>query len=417
MKSQSLKQPARKKSNLLIHHDAIEPWLKLKYRWLRKIGKKNLLRCEAVLYRLRTFWPRQSSLFITYFVAKGTEESYRYRIGNIIEGLSKYDVCAEVLYEDQLYKLNYLRSTTDILVVFRLNYSECIGFIIEYFKRNKIPVVFDIDDYIFEPELVQYWGGAADLSEGERQNRASWALGYKKVLQICDFATATTKFLVERLEKYKKNSYLIRNSINESQFRLACKLPFPREAGSVVKISYFSGSNTHQRDFEQANEALREILRRYNNVELHVVGYLDIDKELGQFRERVKKVQFMDYLKMLEYLSGMDINIAPLELNNPFNDSKSELKIFEAALVHVPSIVSGVDSYARCIVNGHNGYLANSKEEWIECLSLLINDKTLRNRIGNQANKDFMPIFDVAEVAKQALNIYKDIIWKFSING
>ena len=38
-----------------------------------------------------------------------------------------------------------------------------------------------------------------------------------------------------------------------------------------------------------------------------------------------------DLEEMLQLLGSIDINLAPLEMNNPYCDSKSQLKIFEAA--------------------------------------------------------------------------------------
>ena len=55
-----------------------------------------------------------------------------------------------------------------------------------------------------------------------------------------------------------------------------------------------------------------------------------------------------------------DINLAPLEINNPFGQSKSEIKYVEAALLRVPTIASPSDSYSAAIRHAENGYLANN---------------------------------------------------------
>ncbi len=73
-----------------------------------------------------------------------------------------------------------------------------------------------------------------------------------------------------------------------------------------------------------------------------------------------------------EKLAKLDINIAPLVMNNPFGKSKSEIKYVEAGLVRVPTIASPTEAFKFAIQSGVNGILAADEEEWSDALAMLV---------------------------------------------
>ena len=151
-------------------------------------------------------------------------------------------------------------------------------------------------------------------------------------------------------------------------------------------------------------------MERYRDTELHIVGPVRLPEVLKKSGSRVLRKPLMPYLEMLRYLSKMDINIAPLEQNNLFNDGKSELKIFEAALAGVPTIASRIDSYSKCIADGKNGFLAGSREEWIQKLSSLVENEELRIGMGLNARTDFVARFYIENTIDDIISVYEKIV-------
>jgi SAM-dependent methyltransferase len=77
-----------------------------------------------------------------------------------------------------------------------------------------------------------------------------------------------------------------------------------------------------------------------------------------------------------------------LELDNPFTECKSSLKYFEAAILGVPTVASDLEPYRESVAHGENGYLCRTEEEWFHCISGLIEDPSLREKMGSMARKD-----------------------------
>jgi len=347
---------------------------------------------------------------ITFLTSYKDENSQRFRVYNLIEGLTAVGIACAVIKEDFGGSLDGVLDS-DLLVAFRVEASANVRRIGEEFRRIGVPLVFDIDDLVFEPESAELLYGLATLPEADRITAIERIKRLRETLLWCDFATCTTKALAERIELLGKSYFVIPNTINKSQFELAQELKSltPKNDGLKVRIGYFSGTKTHEKDFLEVSEALFAVMSNNPDVEFHLVGILDLDKKFAEFGDRIVRQPLMGYLEMLRYLAGMDINIAPLEMNNVFTACKSELKIFEAALLGIPTVASATDSYAGCITDGVNGFLAASKGEWVEKLELLVRDRGFRHTIGEQAKLDFIRRYYIKHVIKDIVGCYSEL--------
>jgi glycosyltransferase involved in cell wall biosynthesis/2-polyprenyl-3-methyl-5-hydroxy-6-metoxy-1,4-benzoquinol methylase len=347
---------------------------------------------------------------ISFLIGCLEGESKVYRVFNLIELLTKRGIECCTFYDINVDKLEQVIDS-DLLVLFRAAMSPALNMILEKFKQKNVPVIFDIDDLVFEPDSVCYVDGIRGWSEDQKAEYLNGVKRYRQTLERCDFATCTTSFLAERIQKIGIKSYVIPNTINETQYRLALEYTSKnRVKETKVKIGYFSGTYTHNKDFQEATRAVGEILSKYKFVELHVIGSLDLPQELGKFENRIIKKPLMPHLDMLKYLSEIDINLAPLEQNNPFTAGKSELKIFESALFGVPTVASQTDSYSRCIQEGVNGFTASCPEQWFDKISALVENSELRTKIGNQAKADFTKAFYIENVIDSVIKVYEEIV-------
>jgi len=144
-----------------------------------------------------------------------------------------------------------------------------------------------------------------------------------------------------------------------------------------------SGSITHNPDFELISPIVKKLLKKYDNVYLSVVGFLDVPENLKEVEHKIVKKDFVDWKKLPKLISDLDINLVPLE-ESVFNEAKSENKWVEAGLVKTVTVASAVGPFKDFIKNGETGYLCTNKEEWEETLEKLIQDKSLRDKIAEK---------------------------------
>src|SRR4029077_8972011 len=107
--------------------------------------------------------------------------------------------------------------------------------------------------------------------------------------------------------------------------------------------------------------------------------------EWDRYRDRIERIGFLGAGDLLRCIAETDINLAPLELGNPFCEGKSELKFFEAALVRVPTVASGTETFCAAVEDGISGFLARDAAEWRRAIELLIASESRRKAMGEAA--------------------------------
>lgn len=336
-------------------------------------------------------------------------ESKRYRVENLVEGLRHWGYRAQAWDFARCGDMVDRGLVPQVVVFFRAPFdpSKRVVEVLDYCRSHRIRTIFDVDDYVFEPSIIDNVAGVAELSADQRADYEWGVRAYRSLLFSCERATTTTAFLRDRMVDLGRDAFVVPNSVNGQQRALAdLLLQGPRSRDEVVRVCYFSGSNTHARDFAQCAEALKELMRRERRVVFRLVGMLHLDESWLPFADRIERAGFMAPLDMLRSLAECDVNIAPLEEGDMFCEGKSELKFFEAALVEVPTIASRTGPFAAAIVDGENGALASSSEEWLAKLSLLVRDGSLRAQMGAAAHRVAVERFSAETAARAALAAY-----------
>lgn len=346
---------------------------------------------------------------ILFLIGCWEGESKRYRVYNLVEGLEGWGYSTQVMDFSRCGEIVDQKLRPRVVVFFRAPYdpTKRIVEVLEYCRVNQIRTVFDVDDYVFEPAIIDDIAGVKTLNPRQRVDYEWGVRAYRSLMFCCDRATTTTEYLAERMRDLGRDAYVVPNTVNMAQRELADDLfDAPPASTGAIRICYFSGSKTHARDFARCAPALQAVLRKYPNVVFRLVGLLDLDKSWVPFAERIERFGFMSPLDMLKSLSECDINLAPLEEDDDFCKGKSELKFFEAGLVRVPTVASPTVTYSAAIVDGVTGFLATSEEEWEEKLSRLIESPQLRETMANAARTEALASFSTDVAARRALVAY-----------
>lgn len=326
--------------------------------------------------------PRDQYLLIIDGVENIIPQCTRYRVLNKAEQLRKNGFAVKVVNASKL-SLAQAQYASHI-IIYRAPWSAQLQLLCDLAREEHKPVYFDIDDLVFDTLYTDQLSYTQGLSEKEKGNYDAGVKNYGKMLAACDGAIISTNQLKEELLKYKDTVLLNRNLASSEL--IAVSSQFLKEDFGVddrIKIGYFSGSISHNENFELIKPAIKEVLDKYPTVELHIVGHLDIPQDMKQYSRRIIVHEYVDWKALPQLISQVDINLAPL-VDSVFNRAKSEIKWIEAALVKVPTIASHIGAFADMMIDGQTGLLAKDSE-WEEKLESLILSADLRRELAENA--------------------------------
>lgn len=281
------------------------------------------------------------------------------------------------------FKMGYAENASHI-IIYRTGYSEEFEKLCHLAQKYNKPVYYDIDDLVIDTKYTDLLSYTQGLSDIEKYEYDSGVKSYGKMMSLCDSVITTTQTLKEELENYSSKVIINRNLASEELVSLSQNtIKDYRQDHSKVKLGYFSGSITHNENFEMIKPAIVQILEKYPHVELHLVGYIDLPQDLQKYTKQIKMNPYVDWRELPRLISQMDINLAPL-VDSVFNRAKSEIKWLEAALVKVPTVASYLGSFEEMVSNDETGLLAQPGE-WYEKLEILIENPDKRQRIAEAA--------------------------------
>ena len=298
----------------------------------------------------------------------------------------------------------------DAVILHRVPWQPAIADLVAVMRARGKPVIFETDDLVFAPELQDRIAFLDTLSPEAARRFRNDMTQVAHTFSACDCVLTTTGYLAEAAEEHGKPAFVQRNAASLEMVQCAERAHArPRERSGQVTLAYFSGTGSHNRDFATIAPVLAELMTRNPQVVLHLSGHLDAGPSLQPFSNRIRRAPFVAWQDLPELIAQADINLAPLELDNPFCQAKSEIKYVEAALVGVPTVASATEAFVHSIRPGETGYLATTADEWRQHLAQLVEDAALRRRVGAAARHavyaEYLP-----EVAANALVATLDAI-------
>ena len=291
----------------------------------------------------------------------------------------------------------------DALVIWRARWDERIAAAVDAARGGGARIVFDVDDLMVVPELARL-----EVIDGIRtQNLSEEPVQqhYDRVRQTmtaADLCLASTEELAEHMRRMQMPATVLPNGVDHAIIaasRLAARRRAAGPDDGRIRIGYACGSRTHQRDFAVCADAVAAVLRA--RPECRLVAFraadgslqmLDLEEfpALHGLEGQIEWRNFVPLERLPDEIARFDINLAPLEVGNPFCEAKSELKFFEAALADVPTIASPTGPYRRAIRHGETGFLATTCGEWQEAFARLIDDAPLRRRVARTARREVL---------------------------
>lgn len=301
------------------------------------------------------------------------DPSVRYRCYNPAQDMRENDHLADVVSFHK-FTLEMIR-LYDVFIFHRPPYDGKLEAAIAIIENNNKKYFADYDDLIFAPDYAlessAYLSGRATKDEifyiFEKNYYAM------KLFKNIFVSTDPLQKVIKELHP-TANVNIIHNGLSSNWLGLMKN--FTRHKKPMIKkITYLSGTTSHEHDFKSITPVLLKFLREHSDIQLVIVGPLILDSELKVLKNVVHK-NYVDYNKLPNIIMDSWINLAPLD-ENIFNQCKSSLKFYESALFGVPSIVSRTPDFERF----HDGsiMIADNEDEWLAFLNKMLDEEVYEN--------------------------------------
>lgn len=351
----------------------------------------------------------QKKLRVFYLDGVPGQASARYRVYNALEQLrlaGREGVLLPQDFDPQRCFGGH-RDTPGVLVIHRAGWDERIEALVEAARQRNLKVLFDIDDLVFDPLIIPWVRALARLADWELEAYEDGVHRYLRMLRAADGVLTSTLALARIAALEGVPAFVHRNALDARSIDTALGLLRARtaEVDEGIALYFGAGTATHDVDFAQCGPAVEKILRRYPAVSLLVQGDVELGEGLRAFGSRVRRLPWQPWPDYFAGIAQAQVNLAPLEVGNPYCEVKSELKYFEAAALSVPTVASATAGFREAIRPGENGFLASSEDEWYAALEELIRDPERRRALGQRAQEEVLARYHPAVMAPQLVDL------------
>jgi glycosyltransferase involved in cell wall biosynthesis len=194
-----------------------------------------------------------------------------------------------------------------------------------------------------------------------------------------DGVLAGNAYLAEKARRFNKSVEELPTVIDVSKFKKDPELGM----GKPLTLGWMGSPSTF---FYLLNlrGALEKVAAEHPGLRLLLVGAGPADPSAFKGFEVVQKE--WKECEEVEDLREMDIGLAPLT-DDPWSRGKCGLKILQYFAAGRPVVASPVGVQKEIILHGENGFLAPAEKDWVDELSRLIQDETLRLSMGEAGRK------------------------------
>ena len=253
-------------------------------------------------------------------------------------------------------------------------------FMIKWMKRFT-RIVYDFDDAVY-------------LQNDDSPARRS-RLRY--ILRHSDLIVAGNRILAEHARRYNANVIVLPTPVPVTASK-------PPAADSEVRIVLgWIGSAHNLYNIDLIKEPLTVLFDRNRNLSLHLVS--DGIYRLAGFDQQVHNIAW-DLADEQQQVAQFDIGIMPL-VDSEWNRGKCAYKAIQMMAQGIPVVASPVGMNRDVIQNENNGFLADSTNEWLDCIQRLIDSRHLRDSLGARALQTVTDNYALNVTAESFCDIFR----------
>lgn len=268
------------------------------------------------------------------------------------------------------------------------------GRVVDWARANEVPVIYHIDDDLLGiPRAI----GERKYAMHNAPERLETVAG---LLNSADVVYASTERLKARLMHRYPTIPVVAGEIY-------CASPVLRRPNvkTPCKVGYMASAD-HAHNLAMVMPAIDTFLDRNPDVQFELFGSIPLPDALSRFGKRIVITdRIADYEQFLDEFAKRewDIGICPL-VPIDFNLTKANTKWVEYTAAGAAVVASRGTVYDECCADGC-GILAESNQEWLSALELLVNNVDQRLAVVERAQRRLEEQYSVERLRKQVLDV------------
>jgi len=251
-------------------------------------------------------------------------------------------------------------------------------------------IIYDIDDLVFLGNTSKVNSLVSLL---KRPEKYTFLMTHAKHVVVC------TPYLKEFALERNEHVTDISSTINTDTY-----IPINAYENKNELVIGWSGSHSTLKYFFLLKDILLELRKTYAfKILIFGVQECNIDGleiEVIPFNEKQE----------VSTLQRIDIGVYPLPLDEQWVFGKSGLKALQYMALGIPTIATSIGANLRIIDDGVSGLLVTNKEEWIEAITKLYNNKELRKELGLAGRKKVVDSYSLHANKDLYLSIIQRVI-------
>jgi len=262
----------------------------------------------------------------------------------------------------------------------------------KFLKLLNKNIIFEFDDAIFtdEDEKKSFLN---KIKANFKKN------GFANMLKVAKVCLVENDYNRDIALKYCPWIEIITGPIDTERYFLKEKKDKEKQF-----IIGWIGSSSTQKYLFLVEEALRELSKKYNII-LRLSG-VQKDFNMSGVNYQIEK---WDIATEVAFAQSFNIGIVPLP-DNAWTRGKGNYKLLQYMASGIPAVASPVETSKDMIKDGVNGFLANSHKEWVDKISLLIENENLRKKMGIEARKTMEDRYSLKMAAEKLVEIFENIL-------
>lgn len=259
----------------------------------------------------------------------------------------------------------------------------------KWLKRKKVKIIYDFDDAIWLMDTNPNQGVFNRLKDPKKT---------ETICALADRVIVGNEYLAAFARQFCDDVVIIPSTIDFSSYKTLAKTPKEQ-----VCIGW-TGSFSTVKHLETIIEAFEAIHDKYGDrIYFKIIG----DPSFKVDSLGIQGIKWQSETEV-EDLSELDIGVMPLP-DNEWTRGKCAMKGLQYMALEIPTIMSPVGINAEILTDGVNGFLASSIDEWVEKLSLLIEDERLRVKIGQAGKQAVIDSYSVDANKKKWIKAFTDL--------